>query len=70
MCPFSLLAPSAQTHVPMMMWLSDRYPEANNVLIPKDIATQVSHDYMSHTLLDLFDIQTQVLKPNQILIKV
>jgi len=54
----------------MMMWLSDRYPEANNVLIPKDIATQVSHDYMSHTLLDLFDIQTQVLKPNQILIKV
>lgn len=63
------LAPTAQTHVPMMMWLSDRYQKANNLLNPKDIATQVSHDYMSHTLLDLFDIQTQVLKPEQSLLK-
>ena len=56
------IAPSQQTHIPLIMWLSDRYINDKKIDFEclKKVATtkDFSHDNFFHTLLDLADIKT------------
>jgi lipid A ethanolaminephosphotransferase len=64
--PYSL-APSAQTHVPMYLWLSQTF--ANNMSIDTDCAANkkslpYSHDNLFHTMLGIMDVKTSSYKKN------
>ena len=55
------LAPSAQTHVPALLWLSDSYNQNHAIESAKlgaGVNKHYSHDCISHTLLSLLDIRT------------
>ncbi len=60
------LAPSEQTHVPMLAWFSAGFQQRAGFT---DSCTQqlagapVSHDYLFHTTLALLDIRTAVYQP-------
>ena len=61
------LAPEAQTHIPMLLWLSEsyrqQYPQAWSTLQAK-INAPLSHDNLSHSLLGLYAVQSQVYQSN------
>lgn len=61
--PYSF-APREQTHVPMVMWFSNAVAGA---LKPGCLASRLdvplSHDNLSHTVLGLMGVQTQVYQP-------
>lgn len=61
------MAPDVQTHVPMLMWMSNAYKAAFGVdeaCIKAKTTTQKSHDNVFHTLLGMTDVQTEVRKPD------
>ena len=68
-----MLAPSQQTHIPLLMWFSPGYASAFHLdesCLRRQAATQpVSQDNLFHTLLGLFDIRTQVYQPQLDMIK-
>lgn len=57
------IAPSQQTHVPMLMWMSKDYQAYNkvdmNCLQQNAKSKPYSHDNIFHTLLGIFNVQTQ-----------
>jgi lipid A ethanolaminephosphotransferase len=60
--PF-LFAPKAQTHVPMVMWLSGGFKkqfgiDAHCLTAKRDAA--IKHDHFFHTVLGLLDVSTKV----------
>jgi lipid A ethanolaminephosphotransferase len=61
------IAPFEQIHVPFMLWLS---PDLNREFgidqrtSVRCATTRASHDNLSHTLLGLFQVQTEILNPN------
>jgi len=56
------MAPENQTHVPAVMWFGENFPVQTELL--RDMATETySHDYLFHTLLGLFDAETNVYQP-------
>ena len=60
-----VIAPDAQKHVPMIAWLSDGLKQAKGLdegVIAGFRDNSVSHDYLAHTLLGLFDIETGLYK--------
>ncbi len=60
------IAPSQQTHVPMMMWFSERWMQANTAHV-NCLAGQknqpLSQDNLFPSLLSLLDIKTAVIQP-------
>lgn len=58
-----LLAPKAQTHIPMFLWRPESYwqqnPQAWSLLQNKKQA-KLSHDHLPHSLLGLYAVQTTV----------
>jgi lipid A ethanolaminephosphotransferase len=62
-----VFAPREQTHVPMIMWISPDFmadQQLDGACLDRLASTQaVSHDYLIHTLLQLFDIQTMSYEP-------
>ena len=59
------LAPKAQIHVPMLVWMSDLYQESFAVdyaALERATNAELSHDNLSHSLLGLFDVRTEVLQ--------
>jgi lipid A ethanolaminephosphotransferase len=67
------LAPSAQTHVPMLMWLSDTYLNNQSLTFDKlrqqQTSTKISHDNLSHSLLGAFNVKSDVYKQDYDLLK-
>ena len=67
------LAPSAQTHVPMLMWLSESYLTNQaldtNQLKRQQTSTEISHDNLSHSLLGAFNVRSDVYKQDYDLLK-
>jgi lipid A ethanolaminephosphotransferase len=66
------IAPKAQTHIPMLWWMSPDYANARSLTVNQFKALQdkeVSHDFLSHTLLGAFNVQTSVYQPNLDLLK-
>lgn len=60
------IAPKEQTHVPMVMWLSDAYARSRSVDLGclRSRATQhASHDDLFHTVLGMLDVQTTLYEP-------
>ncbi|MBK8973116.1 MAG: phosphoethanolamine--lipid A transferase [Hahellaceae bacterium] len=65
--PYSL-APEAQTHVPMVAWLSegfDHINRLNNQCLPGQTREAWSHDNLFSTVLGLMDVATEVYHPDQ-----
>lgn len=64
--PYSI-APSQQTHVPMMMWFSDNWKQAHaaqvNCLVQQKAKT-LSQDNLFPSLLSVLGVKTQVINPN------
>lgn len=62
-----MFAPSQQTHIPLLMWMSPGYAAANHIneacLRQQAADGKVSQDNLFHTLLGMFNIQTQQYQP-------
>ena len=60
------LAPDAQTHIPMLLWISDAYISAQSLNIEKlkqkQTSEDISHDNLSHSLLGAFNVKSEVYK--------
>ena len=57
------LAPKEQTHVPMILWMSDSFAAQfghNTGCLIDSRATPLSHDNLFHSALGMLDIETQV----------
>lgn len=61
------LAPTEQTHVPALLWLSDSYIKDNQInadcLHQEAISKDISHDYLSHSLMGLMNITASTYHP-------
>jgi lipid A ethanolaminephosphotransferase len=61
------IAPDVQTHVPFLVWLSEGFRRSQPVnadcLRARARQQAVSHDYLFHTLLGVFGVQTRVYEP-------
>jgi len=55
------MAPSAQTHIPAMMWLGDSFHTTLKIG-EMNTKERYSQDNLFHTLLGLFDVETEVYK--------
>jgi lipid A ethanolaminephosphotransferase len=61
------IAPEAQIHVPMIVWLSQRLREARGIdrsCIAKRASERVSHDNLFHSTLGIMDVETSVYQPS------
>lgn len=61
------IAPSEQTHVPMVMWLSaglQRSQSLDVACLRRRATKAASHDHLFHTLLALTDVQTALYDPD------
>ena len=62
-----MFAPSQQTHIPMLMWMSPGYAAAYHInescLRQQAAIEKVSQDNLFHTVLGMFNIQTQEYQP-------
>jgi lipid A ethanolaminephosphotransferase len=57
------IAPEAQTHVPMVMWLSKSFRESralDTTCLSGRAAQKTSHDALFHSVLGILDIKTKV----------
>ena len=60
------LAPDSQTHVPAFLWLSDEYIGSHQLDyagLEQRVSKTYSHDFVSHTLLRLLDVETKEYQP-------
>jgi len=62
-----VIAPREQTRVPMVLWLSPELLARQNrdakCIASRAKTTAITHDYLFHTLLDLFDVHTRMYEP-------
>jgi lipid A ethanolaminephosphotransferase len=61
-----LFAPSEQTHVPMLMWLSDGFGASRGIdraCLEQRRHESHSHDHLFHSVLGLFDVATRIYQP-------
>ena len=61
------VAPSQQTHIPMIFWASPNFLEAKTidpVLLAASRANPYSHENLFHSFLGLFDVQTALYEPS------
>ncbi|WP_155859823.1 sulfatase-like hydrolase/transferase, partial [Acinetobacter terrae] len=69
--PYSM-APTQQTHIPMLMWFSEAW-QLNNTEQLTCLSTQsdqiLSHDNLFPSLLSLLDIKTQVIESKNDMLK-
>ena len=59
------IAPKEQTNFAMVLWLSDQIVKSQNINLSKikNMANkELNHDYLPHTLLNLFKVQSSVYK--------
>ena len=64
--PYSL-APREQKHVPMIFWGSERFFRENGMdrqALRAGLNAPLSHDYLFHSLLGLFQVKTEVYRPD------
>jgi lipid A ethanolaminephosphotransferase len=61
-----LMAPSEQTHVPMLIWLSDGFGAGRGIdraCLEQRRNESHSHDHLFHSVLGLFDVATRIYEP-------
>lgn len=59
-----MLAPSQQTHVPMMLWVGSAYDDIDLAAVQRLRDLPLSHDNLFHTVLGLFELHTAVYRPD------
>lgn len=59
--PYSI-APDAQKHVPALMWFGTEF-KLDREALKKRAAEPYTHDYLFHTLLGLFEVNSTVYRP-------
>ncbi len=62
-----MLAPREQTHVPMLMWLSDGFRQGrgiDRVCLEQRARESHSHDHLFHSVLGVFDVATRIYQPD------
>lgn len=58
------MAPKAQTHVPAIMWFGPRFlADIDSEQLKQRLNNSYSHDYLFHTLLNIFEVQTHLYDP-------
>ena len=61
-----MIAPSQQTHIPMILWFSEQWQQQAPQLVPC-LNTQLTlargHDYLFHSLLSVLGVQSKVIDP-------
>jgi len=60
------LAPREQTHVPMLMWLSEGFGASrgiDRVCLEQGRHESRSHDHLFHSVLGLLDVKTRIYEP-------
>ena len=60
------IAPDVQTHVPMLMWMSDGFARLRGIdtgCLSRRATQPASHDHLFHTLLGLLDVRTALHEP-------
>lgn len=66
------LAPTAQTHVPALIWLSPNYQQQfsqHKTVLQQRINSAISHDYLTHTLLGFYEVKTALYQASLDLLK-
>lgn len=59
-----MLAPDTQVHVPMILWFGPVFgEELNSARLAGLVHEKLSHDNLFHTLLGLFEVETEVYQP-------
>ena len=59
------IAPDAQIHIGAFLWLNDRFKKELDIhRIEKKATDKLSHDYLFHTLLGLFNVKTKMYNKN------
>jgi lipid A ethanolaminephosphotransferase len=59
------VAPDAQTHVPAILWFGQNYDGADLAAMRQLSDTYLSHDHIFHTLLGMFEIESDVYDPEK-----
>jgi lipid A ethanolaminephosphotransferase len=62
------IAPSQQTHVPMIFWASPEFFKAKTIdpdLLAASRANPYSHENLFHSFLGLFEVQTALYEPSR-----
>jgi lipid A ethanolaminephosphotransferase len=62
------LAPTEQTHVPLLMWFSEEAGTRFGIdlaCLREKQAAALSHDNLYHSILGLLDVQTRLYRPGQ-----
>lgn len=65
--PYSI-APSEQTHIPMLMWFSERFAKREKInlaCIRRQAMAEVSHDNLFPTILGLMRVRTALYDPQR-----
>ena len=60
------ISPSEQTHIPMLMWLSDSVQNTTGIsaqCMKQQSSSEVSQDNLFHSVLGFMNVQTSVYKP-------
>jgi lipid A ethanolaminephosphotransferase len=52
------IAPEAQTHVPVILWLGENYEQIDHAALARKRDTPYTHDLLFHTLLGFLEVQT------------
>jgi lipid A ethanolaminephosphotransferase len=58
-----LLAPDAQTHVPMLLWFGAQHTDLDIEKLRQQNASKLSHDNLFHTLLGMFEVTSEIYRP-------
>ena len=61
------MAPEQQTHIPMILWMSDAYKDRfgiDEACVADQKDKLLSHDNLFHSLLGMLDIQTAERNPS------
>ena len=64
------IAPKEQIHIPALLWSSESLKEkrkqiGKNYPTSSQIERKITHEYITHTLLDFFNLKTSYLKKNK-----
>ena len=57
-----LLAPDAQTHVPMMLWFGAQHTDLDIKKLQAQKDDEISHDHLFHTLLGMFEVSSSIYR--------
>lgn len=62
------IAPKVQTQVPLITWVSEGWRRSSGLdmdCIRASAASEISHDYVSHTVLGLLGIEAKIYRPDR-----